>query len=310
MKKSFLLIFVLTEIIALSPNRFISALEKEPDTYLSAEGGQNEITSEVDTLYYLPDTAAFYDNYLIASEIYNIHTNFYSPVNWNFYKVKEVQLLFSSMVIGDTLKKIEFFKDTLKNLVYSYNINAILNSTDVYPNWYKVIIPNDFPSISGEIEVPSYLIDVATLCIPQLNYISGNTIGFFEGSQKWEAVLDSPIKLIIERDFTDVKEDKITEMDYKLYQNYPNPFNPSTTISYALPQTSDVEIIIYDIMGREVKQFIIPTQNAGYQNVVWDGRNNFGISVSSGIYIFRFRANSLEDKNRTFEKSAKLMLIK
>ncbi len=105
-----------------------------------------------------------------------------------------------------------------------------------------------------------------------------------------------------------VNDTKPTE--YLLQQNYPNPFNPSTTISYALPQISDVEIVIYDIMGREVKRFVIPGQSGGYQNVVWDGRNEFGVSVSSGIYIYRFRANSLEDKNKSFEKTAKFMLLK
>lgn len=106
------------------------------------------------------------------------------------------------------------------------------------------------------------------------------------------------------------ESNEILPKEYELLGNYPNPFNPSTTISYALPQISDVEIVIYDIMGREVKRFVIPSQSGGYQKVVWDGRNNFGVSVSSGIYIYRFRANSLEDNNKSFEKTSKFMLLK
>ena len=97
--------------------------------------------------------------------------------------------------------------------------------------------------------------------------------------------------------------------NYALLGNYPNPFNPSTTISYALPYQSDVEIIVYDILGREVRSFVIPTQSAGYQNVLWDGRNENGVQVSSGIYLYRLNIKSLEN-NEVFVKTAKLMMLK
>ena len=97
--------------------------------------------------------------------------------------------------------------------------------------------------------------------------------------------------------------------DYKLLGNYPNPFNPSTTIKYALPKNSDVELRIYDIMGKEVKSFILNSQSTGYQNIVWNGKNNNNEQVASGIYIYRFTAKSLEDK-RVFSKSAKILLMK
>ncbi|MFO7525387.1 MAG: FlgD immunoglobulin-like domain containing protein [Ignavibacteriaceae bacterium] len=97
--------------------------------------------------------------------------------------------------------------------------------------------------------------------------------------------------------------------EYSLLGNYPNPFNPSTTISYALPYQSSVELIVYDIMGAKVKSFTIPSQSAGYQNILWDGRNENGNAVSSGVYIYRFNIKSLEN-NQAFVKSAKLMLMK
>ncbi len=97
--------------------------------------------------------------------------------------------------------------------------------------------------------------------------------------------------------------------EYSLLGNYPNPFNPSTTISYALPYQSSVELIVYDIMGAKVKSFAIPSQSAGYQNILWDGRNENGNAVSSGVYIYRFNIKSLEN-NQAFVKSAKLMLMK
>lgn len=96
---------------------------------------------------------------------------------------------------------------------------------------------------------------------------------------------------------------------YQLLGNYPNPFNPSTTISYALPYQSSVEIIIYDLMGKEIKSFAVPSQSAGYNEFVWDGRNNRGITVTSGVYFYKISIKSLEN-NETFVKTAKLMMLK
>ncbi len=96
---------------------------------------------------------------------------------------------------------------------------------------------------------------------------------------------------------------------YELYQNYPNPFNPTTTIAYSLPKKSSVEVTIYDLQGRAIKSFNYNSQSAGYQRVVWNGTNNYSKHVSSGIYIYRVRASSLEDGN-IFDKSAKMILLK
>jgi len=111
-------------------------------------------------------------------------------------------------------------------------------------------------------------------------------------------------------------EEKLNKQDgmeipdqYALLGNYPNPFNPSTTISYALPYQSSVELIIYDLMGREVKSFNVPYQSAGYNKLVWDGRNENGNFVSSGVYFYRINIKSLEN-NETFIKTAKLMMMK
>ena len=87
-----------------------------------------------------------------------------------------------------------------------------------------------------------------------------------------------------------------TPKEYGLLGNYPNPFNPTTKISYNLPRMSDVELKIYDILGHEVKSFFISSQSAGTQNIVWNGTNNYNEQVSSGIYIYRFKAFHEKEK--------------
>ncbi|MEA1987371.1 MAG: lamin tail domain-containing protein [Candidatus Marinimicrobia bacterium] len=74
---------------------------------------------------------------------------------------------------------------------------------------------------------------------------------------------------------------------FALHQNYPNPFNPTTNIKFDLPNAMDVQLVIYDIMGRKITTLVNNHMEAGYKNVVWNGTNDFGSRVSSGIYIYR-----------------------
>ena len=83
-----------------------------------------------------------------------------------------------------------------------------------------------------------------------------------------------------------------------LYQNYPNPFNPFTTIEYELPNTSTVELSIFNLLGQKVVSLISKKQHAGKYAVNWDG-----YGFSSGLYIYQL-------KTETFMQSKKMLLIK
>ena len=80
---------------------------------------------------------------------------------------------------------------------------------------------------------------------------------------------------------------KITEIpgEYVLEPNYPNPFNPSTQIRYALPEASEVELIVYDQLGHEIRRLVTGRQEAGYHTVTFEASN-----LASGMYIYRLRA--------------------
>ncbi|MEG8947699.1 FlgD immunoglobulin-like domain containing protein [Rosettibacter firmus] len=78
--------------------------------------------------------------------------------------------------------------------------------------------------------------------------------------------------------------------EFSISQNYPNPFNPTTSIKYAIPQDARVTLVIYDMLGQVVKTLVDQEQEAGYYTVRWDGTNDFGSKVSSGIYIYRIIA--------------------
>lgn len=72
-----------------------------------------------------------------------------------------------------------------------------------------------------------------------------------------------------------------------LDQNHPNPFNPSTRISYSVPEKARIQLIIYDIRGRKVRTLIDDIQTSGVKTVIWDGTDDSGSSVSSGMYLYR-----------------------
>ncbi len=96
--------------------------------------------------------------------------------------------------------------------------------------------------------------------------------------------------------------------EYKLEQNFPNPFNPTTTINYQLPDASSVKIVIYNMLGQEVKTLITELQSAGYYSLVWNGTDNTTRKVSSGVYIYRITAS--KPQNKQFSEVKKMMMIK
>ena len=81
---------------------------------------------------------------------------------------------------------------------------------------------------------------------------------------------------------------------YKIYQNFPNPFNPVTTISYSLPKSGSVSIVIYDMMGRLVRDIVSEYQSSGYKSIKWDATNNLGESVSAGMYFYMVDIGNLK----------------
>ena len=92
-------------------------------------------------------------------------------------------------------------------------------------------------------------------------------------------------------------------MEYALHQNYPNPFNPITTIRYDLPEAGYVNVVIYDMMGHQIKQLISGTEDAGHKSVVWDSTNDYGRPVSAGVYMYRIQTGE-------YIQTKKMVLLK
>ena len=83
----------------------------------------------------------------------------------------------------------------------------------------------------------------------------------------------------------------------------PNPFNPSTVIGYQLPEAGLVRLAVYNLLGQEVRVLVNERMEAGWFTSTWDGTDNLGRSVASGIYLYRIQAGD-------FLTSRRMMLLK
>lgn len=79
---------------------------------------------------------------------------------------------------------------------------------------------------------------------------------------------------------------------FVLHPASPNPFNPSTTIRYEIPKTGQVQLTVFNMLGQVVRALVNEEKRAGTYSVEWDGRNDAGNVVGSGVYLYRLQAGS------------------
>jgi len=197
----------------------------------------------------------------------------------------------------------------IKVLLWNYNsqedtVNLIIPFNSISSFNYKIWkMDKDSTTISLFYHLP--YIDSTDLYIP-VPYI------FEQGSEETgefnrEMVIDS--NEIVFVDISQIIPAGINNTiigpgNYILSQNYPNPFNSQTTIKYQLLKSNNITLIIYDNLGRCIQILVNKKQNAGCYNVIWDGKNNYGKPVSSGIYFYQIKIDN------KFIYTKKLLLLK
>ncbi len=121
--------------------------------------------------------------------------------------------------------------------------------------------------------------------------------------QKIVSDLESEVVALITTTSVEGAHSNSLPTDFELKQNFPNPFNPNTTIQFQLPATSHMSLKIYNLDGQLIKTLISEQMTAGNHNVNWDGTNDLGIKVGSGLYFYRIQAGR-------FTTARRMILIK
>jgi len=101
---------------------------------------------------------------------------------------------------------------------------------------------------------------------------------------------------------TAIEANRVVPTKFELSQNYPNPFNPTTEIRYEVPFRDIVSLNIYNLRGELIRSLMTGIHNPGYYSITWDAKNNQGVDIASGVYIYR-----LDTRNRSISKKMMLM---
>jgi hypothetical protein len=143
----------------------------------------------------------------------------------------------------------------------------------------------------------------------------GNQRAYEYNNASWYK-LNSPDDYTLFMRATVVTLTSVVEIDtrvpekFTISQNYPNPFNPSTSIKYGLPTDSHVKLEIFDNNGRKVTELVNNNQDPGTYQVFWNGANDLGQSVASGVYHYRIQVIDAQDQGNVRVEVNKMLLIK
>lgn len=157
--------------------------------------------------------------------------------------------------------------DTLDNEIYNYPITV------------RRTLPEGWPSAT--VTQGGKDVEYQTVTVDATKYIM------------FDAIPDSGDVIIAKSDQTQIQDyDQIQNSPEIQLRNYPNPFNPSTTISFALLRDEMVRIKIYDLLGQEVRVLANEMMQPGVKQFIWDGRNQLGELVPSGVYYYLLEAGN------------------
>ncbi|MFC2088237.1 FG-GAP-like repeat-containing protein [Calditrichota bacterium] len=153
--------------------------------------------------------------------------------------------------------------------------------------------------------------DATVIDTVYLEWPSGIKEGFFPVEINQLVTLEegsgTSIKIKLEPETDNEFPDDQAPENYFLFQNYPNPFNSLTKIEYDLADDGYVNLVIYDINGRKVRNLVKEYQKSRKYVSIWNGKNNFGKDVASGIYFYRFET---KHQNGVFKNTKKMILFR
>ena len=262
------------------------------------------ICGEVDTLSYFNEEYPL-DIIIVLASVSDLGVRFSPDTNWSQYNIIEIDFLtpesFPNWMYFEisTADGEDEFPGTVLN---SYPV--IFNDTTAqHPHWYSVDVSSheSMQNLSGDFWVTGSA-NFMTLRSTNPN-VSGHTFAYVIQAVPCAPCWVGPnsditLRAVIAKSDSSLSTIKdrlslINEYSIQL-SNYPNPFNPTTTIQYDLPHRSEVQITIFDLLGRKVTTLMAETQDAGYRSIQWDAAG-----FPSGMYFYQIRAGEYVQTRKT-----------
>jgi hypothetical protein len=177
---------------------------------------------------------------------------------------------------------------------WSVGVTPIFHSGYLNNDPYDEIGGNDwvftFPSVT-EFDWTQFYVDVTVPADVNVKSLSvrPHVYSRFTGTVYYDAL---EVKVL---DITDVDNDIEVSIPvaYELANNYPNPFNPTTNIRFAIPETGNVKLSIYNMLGQKIATLVNENRNAGRYEITWNGKDDSGKAVGSGMYFYRLKAENV-----------------
>ena len=195
-----------------------------------------------------------------------------------------------------------------------------VSALDLSPDGSELLVGALTAGWGGPLGGTNWLFDMSDLSMPyglvgNRHNLDGSGEGVTDGPRggSWDAdgniyLADFYTNAIFHyaADMSSISDDNpktIVASGYVLNQNYPNPFNPDTRIDFTIPANEHVNLAVYNLEGRLVKTLVNQAMNSGQHIANWDGTNEIGAKVSTGMYIYQLRTNSiLLNRRMTFVK--------
>jgi len=218
-----------------------------------------------------------------AFRIPSIHPDRYSII-FNDLKITQIDsILTEAIIMNDNNPELGFKIINESNYSQSYRVNL-----SDYNNWFNLVEDTVYIEAGMEYEF--------TFVPNTFQFQQGNTLNVIvepiEHSYRKKIllfdILTNSLNIVS-------KENSIIPKIVKLHQNSPNPFNSSTILKYDLPKDSFVTLMIYDILGKPIKNLIKQNDYSGFKSIQWDGTNNQGNPVSAGVYLYTIEVGKVRD---------------
>ncbi|MFL3007451.1 MAG: T9SS type A sorting domain-containing protein [Candidatus Neomarinimicrobiota bacterium] len=253
--------------------------------------------------YYVTSVYNYGETESEASNIVQVNVSNTPPGDFNTVEPEDGEVYdFSENELYQDISFIWRDSEDVDGHSLTYNLEICNQNNDFDFCWDTTLIQNEDLIVGSfcrfEIEVEKMMLDLDIN--DNLNALIWNVVAF-DGFDSTEVVGGNSI-FYLNFDFLEISVEPLVSV-FRLGKNYPNPFNPSTSFTYFIPKDEIIDIRIFDLNGKVVKNLVKEKKRVGHNSIKWDATNEQGQKVSAGVYLYSIEAAG-------FRQTKKMILLK